>query len=127
MTFFATFHGKGIVVATGGNHKSIVHQKTFSKGKGYIIMQNAENFSAVSVCFIPSNSVVYIDESTTKEENLKEICTIKRIIHIPCISKMHLIKCTKENVNLNWGISNALCRGFLLHPCVLPFPRVSLF
>ena len=40
-----TLHRKDIVDGVGGNCKSIVWQKTFSKGKDCIIVQNAEEFA----------------------------------------------------------------------------------
>ena len=43
--FSETYHGKGVVDGTGGNAKSVVRTKTFSKGKNYIVVQNEKDFA----------------------------------------------------------------------------------
>ena len=56
--FFTTSYGKGVVDAIGGNSKSIVRQKTFSKWKDRIILQNAKEFASAAACFVSSTTVV---------------------------------------------------------------------
>ena len=61
--FFATLRGKGIVDGVSGNCKSIVQQKTFSKGKDCIIVQNAKEFADAISRFVASTKVAYINQS----------------------------------------------------------------
>ena len=53
-----------------GNCKSIVWQKAFSRGKDYIIVQNAEESAYVVSRFVPFTKVVYIDQSTMMRKSI---------------------------------------------------------
>ena len=95
--FFATSLGKGIVDVVGGNCKYILRQKTFSKGKDRIIVQNAEEFADALSRFVPSTKVAYIDRSTMRKSILKCLLSTLRV---PGISKAHMIHCTTHSAEL---------------------------
>ena len=43
--FSATSHGKGVVDGVVGNNKQLVRQKTISKGKDRVVVQNVFTFA----------------------------------------------------------------------------------
>ena len=97
--FFATSHGKGTVDGVRGNCKSIVWQKTFSKGEDCIIVQNADEFPNVVSRFVSSTKVAYIDQSTIDAKINYEM-PLKHTVRVPSISKAHMIHCTTHSAKL---------------------------
>ena len=97
--FFATLHGKGIVDGVDGNCKSTVWQKTFSKGKDSIIVQNTKEFADAVSRFVLSTKVAYIDQLTIDEKINSEM-PFERTVRVPVITKAHMIHCTSHSAKL---------------------------
>ena len=97
--FFATSHRKGTVDGVGCNCKSIVQQKTFSKGKDHIIVQNPEEFSDAVSRFVQSTKVAYIEQSTIDAKINSEM-PFEHTVRVPGISKAHIIHCTTHSAKL---------------------------
>ena len=98
--FFATSHGKGILDRVGGNCKSIVPQKTFSKGKARMIVQNAKEFADPVSRFVLSTKVAHIDQSLAIDEKINSEMLFERTVRVPGITKAHMIHCTSHSAKL---------------------------
>ena len=46
----------------GGNAKSVVRTKAFSKGKNHVVVQNAKYFAEVAKKYLDKTEVIYMNE-----------------------------------------------------------------
>ena len=71
--YFATSNGKGIVDRIGGRPKSLVWQKVMRKSKGWLIFQNAEEFTMAAKALIEKLRVIFVGQNEIREFRENEL------------------------------------------------------
>ena len=65
--YFATSHGKRIVDGIGRRPKSLTWQKVTRKSKGWLIVQNAEEFAIAAKALMEKLKVIFVEQIEIEE------------------------------------------------------------
>ena len=96
--FSATSHGKEVVDGIGGNVKSTVRRKCFSKGKDRIIVEDSLSFANAAAQLVPSTKIIHITpEQIADYKNTDPFKNAKAVNGI-----LSLCRCIMEV--LNYGV-----------------------
>ena len=95
--FSAISHGKGVVDGVDGNVKQLVRQKTKSRGKDRVVVQDTFTFANEAKKLTKETEVIYVSTEEVlqfSQDNPFEDCVV-----IPGISKMRVISVISEKAS----------------------------
>ena len=96
--FSATSHGKGIVDGVGGNVKPTVRQKSMSKGKDKVIVQDSKSFAEAASKLISTTKIIHVEADEI--ENVKRTDPYNNVKPVKGISSSHIISVYNDCLKL---------------------------